>query len=228
MKTKVLTFLYFLTGILFIFLQYQPYFLPGLIAKALIIPLLMLLLALNISPVNDRSQRLMLAALFFSWAGDMILELSHLNNSLFTFGLLSFLLAHVMYIFVFIGTPGKKGFLVKHVYLLVPVILYGVGLVLYLYNDLAGMRLPVIIYAAVILTMLTASFDRIEKVNRASYWLVLSGAILFVISDSAIAVNKFSFHFAGSGIIIMSTYIIAQYLIVTGYIRQFRNDQNPE
>ena len=85
------------------------------------------------------------------------------------------------------------------------------------------MRLPVIIYAAVILTMLSGAINRIEKVNRKSYYLVLAGAVLFVISDSSIAINKFSHQFESSGIVIMSTYIVAQYLIVAGYISQFRS-----
>jgi uncharacterized membrane protein YhhN len=73
--------------------------------------------------------------------------------------------------------------------------------------------------------MLTGAINRLEKVNRASYYLVLTGAILFVISDSAIAVNKFSHHFESSGIVIMSAYIIAQFLIITGYIKEFRENQ---
>jgi uncharacterized membrane protein YhhN len=95
-------------------------------------------------------------------------------------------------------------------------------LVSFLYDDLADMRLPVIAYAIVILTMLAGAINRIEKVKTESYYLVLTGAILFVISDSVIAVNKFSHQFKSSGIFIMSTYVIAQYLIVTGYIFQFR------
>ena len=83
------------------------------------------------------------------------------------------------------------------------------------------MRLPVIVYAVVILTMLTGAINRIEKVKKESYFLVLAGAILFVISDSSIAVNKFSHQFDSSGMVIMSTYIVAQYLIVAGYISQF-------
>ena len=95
-------------------------------------------------------------------------------------------------------------------------------LIAYLYSGLGEMRLPVLIYTAVILTMLTGAINRKEKANSISYYLILAGAVLFVISDSAIAINKFSYHFEYSGIVIMSTYIMAQYLIVTGYIYQFR------
>jgi uncharacterized membrane protein YhhN len=163
----------------------------------------------------------MFTGLIFSWAGDVILELSKVNANMFVAGLLCFLMAHIMYFTVFITTPGKNSVLSNHLWFLLPVIIYGIALVIYLYGDLAGMKVPVIIYAIVILSMLSGAINRKEKVNRRSYWLVLAGAILFVISDTAIAVNRFSLPFESSGIVIMSTYILAQYLIVTGYINQF-------
>jgi uncharacterized membrane protein YhhN len=225
MKTSALSTIYFLIGLLFIFLQDRPLFLEGFVAKSLIIPVLIILFAVNLIPPINRSQRVMFAGLFFSWAGDIILELAQRNGDLFIAGLGCFLLAHVMYLTVFFITPGKNVILSKRFYLLIPVIIYGTVLVYYLYNDLADMRLPVILYAIVILTMLAGAINRLEKVNKASYFLVLTGAILFVISDSAIAVNKFSHHFELSGIVIMSTYITAQYLIIIGYIKQFRETQ---
>jgi uncharacterized membrane protein YhhN len=139
-------------------------------------------------------------------------------------GLVCFLLAHVMYFTVFYITPGESVVLSKRVYFVIPVLLYGTGLVYYLYDDLAVMRIPVIIYSVVILTMLTGAINRLEKVNRVSFYLVLTGAILFVISDSVIAIDKFTRHFEYSSIVIMSTYVIAQYLIVSGYIYQFRDN----
>jgi uncharacterized membrane protein YhhN len=165
----------------------------------------------------------MFGGLFFSWAGDIILEFSARNGDLFIAGLVCFLIAHIMYLTVFYSTRGRNIILRKHIYFLIPVIVYGIGLVYYLFNDLADMRVPVILYAIVILTMLTGAICRLEKVNRASYFLVLTGAIFFVISDSAIAINKFTYHFEYSGQVVMSTYIIAQFFIVIGYIKQFRD-----
>jgi uncharacterized membrane protein YhhN len=82
------------------------------------------------------------------------------------------------------------------------------------------MKVPVIFYAAVILSMVAAAINRMERVNRISYIAVLCGAILFVISDSLISINKFYAPFRYSGIAIMSTYILAQYLIVYGIVKQ--------
>jgi len=166
----------------------------------------------------------MFAALTFSWAGDIALEFTSVNGNIFILGLLFFLLAHIMYLIVFTTTPGKNSILSNHIYLLIPVLFFGFGLISLLYKDLGEMKIPVILYAFVILLMLTGAINRIEKVNRKSYWLILAGAILFVISDSAIAINKFSIPFKGSSVTIMTTYIIAQYLIIKGYICQSSKD----
>jgi Predicted membrane protein len=223
MKKPGISILYFLIGIMSIILQNQSSFYSGFIAKALIIPVLMILFLVNINPLTSRLHMFMIAGLFFSWAGDVILEFSKNNGNIFILGLACYLLAHIMYFTVFFITPGKNSILSNRIWLLIPVIIYGVVLVSCLYSDLAEMRLPVIMYAIVILTMLTGAINRKEKVKKESYYLVLAGAILFVISDSVIAINKFSHQFESSGIVIMSTYIVAQYLIIAGYIYQFHN-----
>ncbi|MGC1391053.1 MAG: lysoplasmalogenase [Bacteroidales bacterium] len=220
MKNAIISIIYFFIGLICIILLNQSAFWPGFILKALIIPALTVLLFININPFTDRLHIFIFTGLLSSWSGDMILEFSENSTIIFTIGLACILLAHIMYITVFFITPGKNSILSNRIYLIIPVIIYGIGLVSYLYADLADMRLPVILYSVVILTMLAGAINRIEKVKKDSYYLVLAGAILFVISDSAIAVNKFSHQFESSGIIIMSTYIFAQYFIVTGYIRQ--------
>jgi uncharacterized membrane protein YhhN len=223
-KNSVISIIYLLIGVICIILLSQPAFWPGFMVKALIIPVLIMLFLLNLKPLTNRLHLFMIAGLLFSWAGDIILEFSESNGNMFIPGLICFLLAHIMYLTVFITTPGKNSILGSRFLLLLPVIIYGLVLVLYLYNDLNGMKLPVIIYAIVILLMLAGAINRIDKVKKKSFWLILAGAILFVISDSAIAINKFSYKFEYSGIVIMSTYIVAQFLIVKGYIEQFSRD----
>lgn len=226
MKKKGIAIIYFLTGICYIIFQNRLPFTVETLLKSLIIPYLILLFLFNTGHLNKKLHALMLAGLLFSWAGDVILEFAIRNENLFVAGLLSFLLAHIMYIIVFLYTRGKNSFAGTGILLLLPVVIYGIILVSFLYSGLGAMRFPVIVYAAVILTMLSAAMNRKEKVNKKSYRLVLTGAILFVISDSVIAINKFSYGFRSAGIVILTTYILAQYLIVTGYILQFQ-DRDP-
>jgi uncharacterized membrane protein YhhN len=222
-KNSIISIIYFLVGLISIILLNQSAFWPGFFSKALIIPVLIILFLANYYPLSYKLQWLMLAGLLFSWAGDVILEFSDNNSIFFIIGLVCFLLTHLLYFTVFFITPGKNSILSNRIYFLIPVIIYGMILVSYLYAGLAEMKLPVILYAIIILIMLTAAINRIDKVNKISYYLVLSGAILFVISDSSIAITKFSHPFKSSVIVIMSTYVVAQYLIVIGYIAQTVN-----
>ena len=70
-------------------------------------------------------------------------------------------------------------------------VLYGWGILCLLSDGLGDMKLPVTIYTVVILSMLLAAINREKKVNRQSFLLVLAGAILFILSDSLIAINRF-------------------------------------
>jgi len=225
MKNLVISILYAIIGIIAIILLEQPSFYPGFTAKALITPVLVILFIVNLNPFTNRLHWFMIAGLFFSWVGDITLEFTGKNENYFIIGLVCFLLAHIMYLAVFIITPGNNSIFRKRIYLVLPVLIYGISLVSYLYNDLGEMRMHVIIYAVVIISMLIGAINRKDKVNKISFYMVLTGVILFVISDSAIAINKFSYHFDSSGIVIMLTYISAQYFIVSGYILQYGNKQ---
>jgi uncharacterized membrane protein YhhN len=57
-----------------------------------------------------------------------------------------------------------------------------------------------------------------RKVSDKSYQLVLIGAILFILSDSLIALSKFVVNIPLSSLWIMATYVVAQYLIIQGLL----------
>jgi uncharacterized membrane protein YhhN len=97
-----------------------------------------------------------------------------------------------------------------------PIVLSGTGLVAILYGRLGGFKIPVLIYAAVLTGMVLVALFRFGKTTTASFAMVFGGAILFMISDSLIAVNKFLEILPRGGFWIMASYIAAQYLIVTG------------
>ncbi len=224
MRTLVLSIIFFVIGILFLLIANFPSFPAAFILKTLMIPVLAVIFIVNLKPGDNFLHKLMIAGLFFSWAGDVLLEIHSERADLFIPGLISFLLAHVMYLTTFFMTRGENFINKRGIWLLLPVLLFGTGIIFYLHNDLGDMMIPVIIYTFVILAMLTGAINRLKKVNALSYWLVLTGAILFLISDSALAINKFGHPFTGSSIVVMSTYLFAQYLIITGYIRQFRSE----
>ncbi len=194
------------------------------IVKPLLMPVLVVLYWKNIKPPLSLVNKSILAALFFSWLGDLLLMFQAQQANFFIFGLVAFLLAHLAYIVAFFNTnrPRKTSELMKNPWLTIPFLIYCFGFVYYLKDDLGGLLIPVSVYAVVITTMAMMAVYRYGKVPYKSYRPVFAGALFFVLSDSLIALNKFSFPIYWAGVWIMATYCLAQYLIVVGMIRQER------
>jgi uncharacterized membrane protein YhhN len=189
------------------------------IAKPMLMPALLLLLFYT-RPALPR-KNLLLAGLFFSWLGDVLLLFEYKHELFFILGLASFLTTHIFYILYFLRTRSANASLLKKQPILIAlVLLYGITLVWQLYPHLGDLKLPVIVYAAVICFMLTCSLHIFLKVNKNAALCYLLGATAFVVSDSLLAINKFYQPFAYAGIFIMLTYCAAQYFIVLGFIKQ--------
>ncbi len=221
MNFRIHTILYFAACIAFIALETIGVAWISIAVKSLIIPLLIWLYLRFVRGHWNRFHSLIITALVFSWMRDVTLQLTQFQESFFLVGLGSFLITQLIYMVAFFITPGKNTLFFRKIYLLIPVALYGWGILWLLSAGLGDMKLPVTVYTVVILSMLLAAVNREKKVNRQSFLLVLAGAILFVLSDSMIAINKFSQPFELARIAILSSYFTAQYLIALGCARQF-------
>jgi uncharacterized membrane protein YhhN len=187
------------------------------VAKPLLMPALLLLLAFTRN--GSAGKNLLMAGLFFSWTGDVLLMLEDRDPLFFIFGLASFLTTHILYIIYFLRIRSANASLLKRQPLYIALVLaYGISLVWQLYPYLGDLKIPVIIYAAVICSMLLCSIHIFPKVNKKAALYFWMGATAFVISDSLLAINKFYQPFAYAGVLIMLTYCAAQYFIVRGYI----------
>lgn len=192
---------------------------PGLhyLAKpALLISLILFYSKLN-TAILAKIKQLTLGALVFSLLGDILLMFVDKSEHFFTLGLVSFLTAHILYILVFLKRRNSRK---KPIIFSLILLVYG-GLLFYLLQDnLGDMLIPVIIYMLVILTTATTAYLRRGMVSKESFLLVFIGAILFMISDSLLAVNKFYEPLPFSNISIMFTYAFAQIFIVFGLLKQ--------
>jgi uncharacterized membrane protein YhhN len=240
MKQTTFTLYFFTIGIIFIILEQFDSFFPALVVKALIIPALMLYYHSRIRKSYSGFHLLIMIGLFFSWLGDILLQFSNQGvefyysaETYFLFGLAAFFLTQVFYSLAFLKPKGRNTLFNKRIYQLILVLGYGGLLMWFLYNKIeAEYKLPVILYAIVIHTMLITALNRYGKVNGVSYMLVVFGAMFFVLSDSMIAVNRFVLsdsmiidnglqtNLKFARIFIMVTYVVAQYLIVIGCLRQ--------
>ncbi len=168
---------------------------------------LILLLALKTGePVSGFYQSAVVIGLAFSLAGDVFLMLP---KDRFAFGLASFLVGHLAYIAAFTSVEGFR----ITVLCLAPFLL-AVGVVYaMLLPHLGRLWLPVLFYVLAIMVMAWQAAERFELTGDASSLLALAGALLFLVSDSALAFNRFRARFHSAQVVVLSTYYAAQWLI---------------
>lgn len=140
--------------------------------------------------------------LALSLLGDVLLEWP-LNA--FVPGLCAFLLAHLAYLAAYLGETRRPAPLA-----LACAAALGGGLFLLLDRQgLGPLRLPIAAYSLVIACMLWRALARLPQASPSAR-LAAAGALLFVISDGMIGINRFVSPFAGSGYAIMLSYWLGQ------------------
>ncbi|MBM3906829.1 MAG: lysoplasmalogenase [Gemmatimonadetes bacterium] len=145
------------------------------------------------------------AGLIASLAGDVLLMLP---MNLFLPGLVAFLVAHLCYIAAFAADGG--GWRVPK---LAAVLVYGVAAVVlaFLWPSLGAMRVPVTGYVTIIATMAWQAIIRWQGRRSTATALAAAGSVCFLVSDSALAFNRFVEPYAGAALVIMVTYYAAQW-----------------
>jgi uncharacterized membrane protein YhhN len=183
-------------------LQYRPYPFSYVIK---ILPILSLSLV-SICCIPGRKGKYIFTALLFSAVGDIFLAME--GNRYFIPGLCAFGCAHIMYISAFLNNIILKR---KRSFLVLFFIIYGLIIELLLIPHLGKMFIPGTIY------LFLLAFSGISSViGKYNYFAVIPGTMLFMISDSIIAVNSFLTQIPHSSFWIMLTYFPAQLLITYG------------
>ncbi|WAC03218.1 lysoplasmalogenase [Lacinutrix neustonica] len=190
------------------------------ISKPLIVGALLFYFISKSKHLSFNIRKLTVLALGFSLIGDILLLFVFKSKAFFITGLLAFLIAHVMYSLLFFKQRNKSK---KPQICIVLLVVYALILFWFLKSGLNDLLIPVILYMLVLLTMATLAFLRQGRANTVSYNLVLIGALIFIISDSLLAINKFYTPVPLSSFSIMFTYALAQLLITTGILKGLKN-----
>ncbi|WP_363314059.1 lysoplasmalogenase [uncultured Draconibacterium sp.] len=163
-------------------------------------------------------------AFLFSWIGDLFMMFAA-DFLYFVCGIASFLIAQVVYSFLFLRTidlSGKKPFLKKKPMWLIPYIAFGLIVYIVLFPQLElALRIAIFVYVLAILAMSAMALNRFGNGHPISFSLVFAGSLFFVLSDSLIAVNRFLVSIPYEGLLVMVCYIAAQYLIMLGLLKQY-------
>jgi uncharacterized membrane protein YhhN len=172
-------------------------------------PLIVVSLVLLYLASSQKRNGLYLSALAFSFLGDVFLLD---KNEFFLFGVGAFLVAQLLFILLVRRNPpalSRRSMLMAAPLFLV----YLVLLMRLLMPELGSMRYPVLIYGAVISVFGITALQNYLTRNDAASGILLLGALLFIASDSMIAINKFLEPHMVYPVAIMLTYVLAQYFI---------------
>ncbi|MEZ4615588.1 MAG: lysoplasmalogenase [Caldilineaceae bacterium] len=158
------------------------------------------------TPTTRAYQAAIVIGLLFAVVGDIMLMLP---TDRFVAGLVSFLVTHLCYIIAFatqtrwpVWSPWA---------LFVP--LYAGVIYALLHRHLGALRVPVMVYMAAIVVMAWQGVTLADQQRMLWAHAAGVGSILFVISDSVLALNRFRHPVAGAQLIVLSTYYVAQWLI---------------
>ena len=187
-------------------------FLPDLIPSGWrwffkIIPIA-LLFYLALIRTEGKVRMLLGSGLILSVTGDVLLAL----DGLFVQGLGAFLLAQVIYTVLFVIQGQWQ---MRRLPWAALIVIYAWVCTLYIVPQAGDMKVPVVAYMTAISLMAVAAGFR----NDQQFLWVASGALIFMVSDTLIAVSRFVMPFDYSGIAVMATYYVAQLLICVGIVR---------
>lgn len=172
-------------------------------------PLIMITLIIFYGIVSKVKSKLYFGALFFSLLGDIFLLD---KQDLFLYGIGAFLITQVLFIVIVIKRTNVFSWRIVLIST-IPFLIYLVVLMQALTPNLGGMFYPVMIYGSVISVFGISALNFHLSSRSASSRLLLTGALLFIGSDSMIALNKFYSSHMIYPVAIMLTYALAQYLI---------------
>lgn len=186
--------------------------------KGLLLPILWLAVYFS---GDFPSKKILLGALLFSWIGDVILLFAPIAEIYFILGLVAFLISHVIYIILFNKQNRSDAVKNKGVFYigLLAILIYLASMLTVLLPKLGDLQVPVIVYALTISTMLLYAFRGYLVWNKPANTYIFVGAVIFVLSDSILAMDKFYEPIYKNSFFIMLTYLMAQYLIVIGILK---------
>ncbi len=215
MTRLILTILAIISASIHMFGEYQGPDYLIFIFKPLTMVFIILIAVLAKDPPSGRYKFAIIAGLIFSMIGDVLLSLP---MDLFVIGVFSFLIAQLIYTYAFrVGRSFRLRFLA-----LLPFVVYGILIFVILLPGLNAMTLPVAAYVIVIMVMAWQAWDQWD--DKRTQWALLAfiGAVLFVVSDSLLAINKFGEPFLAARALTLTTYFSAQWLISNSNYTQQR------
>jgi alkenylglycerophosphocholine hydrolase len=173
---------------------------------------LLVLLAVAAAPGEFAAFRTWVClALLLSMLGDIALMFE--GERAFLAGLGSFLGAHLLFVWAFL----LEGRAIPPPWSLLP-LMAGLAFFLWLLPRTGALRVPVMVYGAALSGMMLAAAARAELRQDVSGWLAAAGAVVFMVSDSALAVRQFRGPYPRAQTLILASYWLAIGLVAAAAV----------
>ncbi len=157
---------------------------------------------------DRRPPGLLMAGLVAALAGDELLGPS--GSAWFIAGMGAFLVMQVCYILGFLRLGAADG-LRRRRWVLAAWALLWLALQVVVGPMLGELRIPIAVYSAALVTMAACAVAMGDR-------RIGVGGVLFLVSDLLIGLGAADLDVPASGFLVMSTYALAQLLIVTGWV----------
>lgn len=193
------------------------------IIKPLLIPSLAIAALCALLPEHRGWKTTLLAiTLALHTAGDVLLMLDGNAFVFFVAGLGAFLLGHICYLVILLSGVGPIHKRAGMILCLLPLV---IALVVTSFFNVDGlMRAVLFIYALMLLGIPTCGVLWLLR-GRKMGWRILTGGLLFAASDTLIGLSVFNgISFSMRNAIVMLTYLAAEWLLVSGIVRQWLHD----
>lgn len=186
-----------------------------LFTKPLITIILAVFFFVNSTQMALKSRVIILLALAFLCAGDVIL-LEDTPFYSFLIGLCLFLVSLLLYSLHFYRETTYD--IDRLLPFLAVSLLISLTLIYLMYDGLNYMLIPVMIYISVVLNLMKIAFLRLKNVNKKSYILVFVATICFTIAQIFIGLHSFHKAIPNKDIFIMLFYGLSQLLFILGIL----------
>ena len=185
------------------------------VTKPLITLLLVFFFYINSHAMLFRNRLIIIGALLFLCAGDVLLLQDTSFYSLIG-GLTLFLIAVLLYsLYLYKQTRYDIDRLIPY---LAVSLLISLSMIYLMYDGLNNLLIPVMIYLVTILNFLKIAFLRYKNVNIKSYRLVFVGILCFTLVQMIIGLNEFYKTLPYTDVYIMLFYGSSQLLIILGIL----------
>jgi uncharacterized membrane protein YhhN len=186
------------------------------ISKPLLVPILAAYFMISTRNRRGFAQGL-LPALLFAWIANVLLLFTGKDEIFFLLGLSASLLAHIFYI-IFFNRVRIQENISGRWWIIVFVIIYYAVMMYSLSYKMKDLTIPIRIFGVVICFMCMLAMHMLFLVNKRAGIMMMSGGMLFIVSDSLLGFNKFNEPFLAADFLIIFFYGMAQLFIVRGAV----------